>query len=104
MRAFDRLATRTRATRHTAQEQVGLDEAEREQWHRREQCGRRKASRMRNVRRLERLQMLGHRARELLDALRRSVCVLVHGFVRRWRRVPIVCRDIDDARLSLPAL
>ena len=100
MRAFHRLAARAGAAGDAADEQRGLGNARRQQRHAGQQDGRGEAARMADVRRGHLLQVLGHGAGELRQAMRRAVRMFVHGLVARGRGEAEVRRDVDEARLG----
>src|SRR5882672_1413122 len=85
MSPFGRLAARTGAAGHARNKKLWLDEPEREQGHAREEHRGRETTGMRDMRRSQRLQVLRHGARKLLESFRRAMLVLVDLFVHRGR-------------------
>ncbi len=104
VRAGDRAPARAGRARHRGHEHRPVGEAEREERHRREQRGGGEAAGMRHVRRGRAVQVLGHRAGELLRPRGRSVRVPVDALVFREIGIAVIGRDVDHGGIGAGCL
>src|SRR5690606_7388354 len=94
-------AARASTAGHTRDEYSRLRQPELQDRYAGEQGGRRKASRVRNMRRAYGVEVFGERTRELRDALGRAVRVLVNRLICGRTRVAIIRGDVDDASVRV---